>query len=33
MPVLVIPGLGHDISAALFGEIADAVEVLAKQAD
>ena len=29
----VIPGLGHDIPAALFGELADAVAVLAKQAE
>ena len=28
-----IPGLGHDIPAELFGEIADAVAVLAKQAE
>jgi pimeloyl-ACP methyl ester carboxylesterase len=29
----VIPGLGHDIPAELFGELADAVAVLAKQAE
>jgi hypothetical protein len=29
----VIPGLGHDIPPALFDEIADAVAVLAKQAE
>ncbi|HEY7324791.1 MAG TPA: alpha/beta hydrolase [Streptosporangiaceae bacterium] len=29
----VIPGLGHDLPAALFGELADAVAVLAKQAE
>jgi len=28
-----IPGLGHDIPAELFGEIVDAVAVLAKQAE
>lgn len=29
----VIPGLGHDLPAELFGEIVDAVAVLAKQAE
>jgi len=29
----VIPGLGHDIPAELFGELADAIAVLAKQAE
>jgi pimeloyl-ACP methyl ester carboxylesterase len=29
----VIPGLGHDIPAELFGELADAVAALAKQAE